>query len=41
VGRAYIVQSDNSESSGEHAQADAAFRDLADCVAHLLSGPAT
>lgn len=41
VGRAYIVQSDNAESSGGHAQADAAFRDLADCVAHLLSAPAT
>jgi rfaE bifunctional protein nucleotidyltransferase chain/domain len=40
VGRAYIVQSDNSESSGEHAQADASFKDLADCVTHLLSGPA-
>ena len=41
VGRAYIVQSDNAESSGGHAEADAAFRDLADCVAHLLSAPAT
>ena len=40
VGRAYIVQSDNSESSGEHAQADASFKDLADCVTHLLSDPA-
>ncbi|HET8871539.1 MAG TPA: D-glycero-beta-D-manno-heptose 1,7-bisphosphate 7-phosphatase [Aquabacterium sp.] len=37
VGRVYIVQSDNAESSGESAQADAAYADLADCVDALLS----
>lgn len=37
VGRAYIVQSDNAESSGESAVADAAYADLAACVDALLS----
>lgn len=37
VGKAYIVHSDNAESSGTDVLADAAFRDLADCVDQVLS----
>lgn len=36
VGRAYIVQSDNAESTGDLAGADAAFEDLAACVDAVL-----
>ena len=38
LGRAFLVASDNEESTPECAQADAVFRDLAECVDALLSG---
>lgn len=38
LARAFIVQSDNDESTGDLHGADAGFKDLKDCVAHLLSG---
>ena len=36
LGHAYIVQSDNAESTDELAVADAAYADLAACVDALL-----
>ena len=38
VGRAYIVQSDNAESTLDLAGADAAYADLQSCVAALQAG---
>jgi len=38
LGRAYIVQSDNQESTGDLHGADAGFSDLKACVTHLLAG---
>lgn len=37
VGRAYIVQSDNAESTGDLAGADAAYADLSACVNAVLA----
>ncbi|OIQ65405.1 D-glycero-beta-D-manno-heptose-1,7-bisphosphate 7-phosphatase [mine drainage metagenome] len=37
VGRAYIVQSDNAESTGDLAGADAAYADLRACVDAMLA----
>ena len=37
VGRAFIVRSDNEDSTQEAADADAAFASLADCVGALLA----
>jgi len=39
VGRAYLVQSDNPESSADHAMADGHFASLLDCAQQLF--PAT
>lgn len=39
LGRAYIVESDNAESAGDTAGADAAFTNLAACVDALLLQP--
>jgi len=38
VGKAYIVQSDNAESNGGLHGADAGYKDLLDCVNHVLAG---